>query len=154
MSDLFESGKNMGDELESLRATIEERHISADDANGAQPRSPHRRKRFLSYPRYVELMVTADAKMARHHGPNLEHYILTIMSVVSKIMILNFFKQSVNFTSSLRLLTHGDPKVADKVGLKGSVVCFCSAGVLSFRKVALFLPAQVTMATYAELITC
>lgn len=90
MSDVFESGKNMGDELESLRATIEERHISGHDADGAQPRSPHRRKRFLSYPRYVELMVTADAKMARHHGPNLEHYILTIMSVVSKIMILNF----------------------------------------------------------------
>eukprot|EP00066_Takifugu_rubripes_P016653 XP_011605919.1 PREDICTED: A disintegrin and metalloproteinase with thrombospondin motifs 20 [Takifugu rubripes] len=85
MSDVFESGKNMGDELESLRATIEERHISAHDADGAQPRSPHRRKRFLSYPRYVELMVTADAKMARHHGPNLEHYILTIMSVVAAV---------------------------------------------------------------------
>lgn len=86
---MFESGKNMGDELESLRATIEERHISAEDSDGAQPRSPRRRKRFLSYPRYVELMVTADAKMTRHHGPNLEHYILTIMSVVSKIMFLN-----------------------------------------------------------------
>lgn len=90
MSDAFEGGKNMGDELESLRATIEERHVGADDADGAQPRSPRRRRRFLSYPRYVELMVTADAKMARHHGPNLEHYILTIMSVVSKIMLLNF----------------------------------------------------------------
>ncbi|CAG08653.1 unnamed protein product, partial [Tetraodon nigroviridis] len=44
-----------------------------------------RQKRFLSYPRYVELMVTADAKMARHHGPNLEHYILTIMSVVAAV---------------------------------------------------------------------
>lgn len=142
MADMFESGKNMGDELASLRATIEERHIGADDAHGAQPGSPHRRKRFLSYPRYVELMVTADAKMARHHGPNLEHYILTIMSVVSKIMILNF---------SNRLISR---QVAHKVRLKGSVVCFCSAGVFSFRKVALFLPAQVTMATYAELITC
>uniref|UniRef100_A0A667WKB6 ADAM metallopeptidase with thrombospondin type 1 motif 20 n=1 Tax=Myripristis murdjan TaxID=586833 RepID=A0A667WKB6_9TELE len=44
-----------------------------------------RRKRFLSYPRYVELMVTADAKMVRHHGRNLEHYILTIMSVVAAV---------------------------------------------------------------------
>lgn len=85
----------MGEELESLRATIEERDISA----GAHPRSPHRQKRFLSYPRYVELMVTADAKMARHHGPNLEHYILTIMSVVSKIMFLNTF--------NLVILCHG-----------------------------------------------
>lgn len=81
----------MGDELESLRATIEERRVGANASAGPQPRSPHRRKRFLSYPRYVELMVTADAKMARHHGPNLEHYILTIMSVVSKIMFLNIF---------------------------------------------------------------
>lgn len=96
MSDVFESGKNMGDELESLRATIKERHVSADDADGAQPGSSHRRKRFLSYPRYVELMVTADAKMARHHGPNLEHYILTIMSVVSKIMILNFSNRLIS----------------------------------------------------------
>uniref|UniRef100_A0A3P9NYB7 ADAM metallopeptidase with thrombospondin type 1 motif 20 n=1 Tax=Poecilia reticulata TaxID=8081 RepID=A0A3P9NYB7_POERE len=47
--------------------------------------TPRRRKRFLSYPRYVELMVTADAKMARHHGRNLEHYILTIMSVVAAV---------------------------------------------------------------------
>ncbi|KAG7454736.1 hypothetical protein MATL_G00262940 [Megalops atlanticus] len=51
----------------------------------SQNHSHSRRKRFLSYPRFVELMVTADAKMARHHGPNLEHYILTIMSVVAAI---------------------------------------------------------------------
>ncbi|KAA0724763.1 A disintegrin and metalloproteinase with thrombospondin motifs 20 [Triplophysa tibetana] len=30
-------------------------------------------------------MVTADVKMVRHHGRNLEHYILTIMSVVAAI---------------------------------------------------------------------
>lgn len=45
---------------------------------------PHsRKKRFLSYPRYVELMVTADARMVQHHGRNLEHYVLTLMSIVS-----------------------------------------------------------------------
>uniref|UniRef100_A0A3P9BN74 ADAM metallopeptidase with thrombospondin type 1 motif 20 n=1 Tax=Maylandia zebra TaxID=106582 RepID=A0A3P9BN74_9CICH len=60
--------------------------LSPNNSTGPHPRSPRRRKRFLSYPRYVELMVTADAKMVRHHGRNLEHYILTIMSVVSKIM--------------------------------------------------------------------
>lgn len=91
---MFGSRRNMGEELESLRATVEERHNSADDP--APPRSPHRRKRFLSYPRYVELMVTADAKMTRHHGPNLEHYILTIMSVVSKAMFLNTFSLFVS----------------------------------------------------------
>lgn len=137
----------MGEELESLRATIEEQHMSANASNAGRP--PHRQKRFLSYPRYVELMVTADAKMTRHHGPNLEHYILTIMSVVSKITFLNTF--------NLLIISHGSVFLcakACKLHIEGSAVCFCSARVLSFRKVALFLPAQVTMATYAELITC
>ncbi|XP_067420282.1 A disintegrin and metalloproteinase with thrombospondin motifs 20 isoform X3 [Emydura macquarii macquarii] len=48
--------------------------------------NPHsRKKRFLSYPRYVEVMVTADTKMVRHHGRNLQHYILTLMSIVAAI---------------------------------------------------------------------
>uniref|UniRef100_A0A6Q2XJ72 ADAM metallopeptidase with thrombospondin type 1 motif 20 n=1 Tax=Esox lucius TaxID=8010 RepID=A0A6Q2XJ72_ESOLU len=51
----------------------------------AHLRSPSRKKRFLSYPRYVELMLTADVKMVHHHGRNLEHYILTIMSVVAAV---------------------------------------------------------------------
>uniref|UniRef100_A0AAQ5Y3E9 ADAM metallopeptidase with thrombospondin type 1 motif 20 n=1 Tax=Amphiprion ocellaris TaxID=80972 RepID=A0AAQ5Y3E9_AMPOC len=58
-------------------------HIYEDNSTSTHSRSPRRHKRFLSYPRYVELMVTADAKMVRHHGRNLEHYILTIMSVVT-----------------------------------------------------------------------
>ena len=44
-----------------------------------------RKKRFLSYPRYVEVMVTADAKMVHHHGQNLQHYVLTLISIVSKL---------------------------------------------------------------------
>lgn len=139
----------MGEELESLRATIEEQHMSANASAGAQPRRPHRQKRFLSYPRYVELMVTADAKMTRHHGPNLEHYILTIMSVVSKIMFLNTFNLVVLRHCCVFLCTK-----ACRLHIEGSAMCFCSARVFSFRKVALFLPAQVTMATYSELITC
>lgn len=47
-----------------------------------------RNKRFLSYPRYVEVMVTADAKMVHHHGQNLQHYVLTLMSIVSSIIVL------------------------------------------------------------------
>ncbi|KAH1186541.1 hypothetical protein KIL84_019290 [Mauremys mutica] len=48
--------------------------------------NPHsRKKRFLSYPRYVEVMVTADTKMVRHHGRSLQHYILTLMSIVAAI---------------------------------------------------------------------
>uniref|UniRef100_A0A8C9XHK9 ADAM metallopeptidase with thrombospondin type 1 motif 20 n=1 Tax=Sander lucioperca TaxID=283035 RepID=A0A8C9XHK9_SANLU len=64
-------------------STIDDQHIYDNNSTSTHHTSPHRRKRFLSYPRYVELMVTADAKMVRHHGRNLEHYILTIMSVVT-----------------------------------------------------------------------
>ncbi|XP_046889139.1 A disintegrin and metalloproteinase with thrombospondin motifs 20 [Hypomesus transpacificus] len=85
----FHSDGTLGEQLDSLRETV--------DAHQTDPRTPSnsssttesgahsRRKRFLSYPRYVELMVTADAKMVRHHGRNLEHYILTIMSVVAAV---------------------------------------------------------------------
>lgn len=76
----------MGEELDSLRATIDDQHVHDNSSTSTPPKAPRRRKRFLSYPRYVELMVTADAKMVRHHGRNLEHYILTIMSVVSETM--------------------------------------------------------------------
>ncbi|XP_054880506.1 A disintegrin and metalloproteinase with thrombospondin motifs 20 [Poeciliopsis prolifica] len=81
----FERRGNMAEELDSLTATINQRHIDENGSRRDGTTTPRRRKRFLSYPRYVELMVTADAKMARHHGHNLEHYILTIMSVVAAV---------------------------------------------------------------------
>ncbi|CAG5957760.1 unnamed protein product [Menidia menidia] len=80
-----ESRGNMGEELDSLRATIDDQYRSDGNSTGGPTASKRRPKRFLSYPRYVELMVTADAKMVRHHGSNLEHYILTIMSVVAAV---------------------------------------------------------------------
>ncbi|XP_028824252.1 A disintegrin and metalloproteinase with thrombospondin motifs 9 isoform X3 [Denticeps clupeoides] len=55
-------------------------------ANDSRDSGPHRRsKRFLSYPRFVEVMVVADSKMVEHHRENLQHYILTLMSIVSSI---------------------------------------------------------------------
>uniref|UniRef100_A0A4W5MGN4 ADAM metallopeptidase with thrombospondin type 1 motif 20 n=1 Tax=Hucho hucho TaxID=62062 RepID=A0A4W5MGN4_9TELE len=64
-----------------------EPHVDNHTTSSSDPhhRAPSRQKRFLSYPRYVELMLTADVKMVRHHGRNLEHYILTIMSVVAAV---------------------------------------------------------------------
>lgn len=60
-------------------------NFSVED--GCNPHS--RKKRFLSYPRYVEVMVTADTKMVRHHGQNLQHYVLTLMSIVSKLKFIS-----------------------------------------------------------------
>ncbi|XP_075430373.1 A disintegrin and metalloproteinase with thrombospondin motifs 9 isoform X1 [Ascaphus truei] len=44
-----------------------------------------RTKRFLSYPRYIEVMVVADSRMVEYHGANLQHYVLTLMSIVASI---------------------------------------------------------------------
>ncbi|CAL8321124.1 unnamed protein product, partial [Gadus morhua 'NCC'] len=95
---VLENNRNMAEQLESVSDAIRDQHPNPGpntDTNPGRnnttstPADTHggrsRRKRFLSYPRYVELMVTADAKMVRHHGRNLEHYILTIMSVVAAV---------------------------------------------------------------------
>uniref|UniRef100_A0A8B9M7D3 Peptidase M12B domain-containing protein n=1 Tax=Accipiter nisus TaxID=211598 RepID=A0A8B9M7D3_9AVES len=63
----------------SLKYTL--KNLSIEDGSNLHSR----KKRFLSYPRYVEVMVTADTKMVRHHGQNVQHYILTLMSIVAAI---------------------------------------------------------------------
>lgn len=67
----------------SLKYTL--KNLSIEDGSNLHSR----KKRFLSYPRYVEVMVTADTKMVRHHGQNVQHYILTLMSIVSKLKFIN-----------------------------------------------------------------
>ncbi|CAL1271033.1 unnamed protein product [Larinioides sclopetarius] len=44
-----------------------------------------RKKRSESRELHLEVLVVADSKMARYHGPNLDHYILTLMSTVALI---------------------------------------------------------------------
>lgn len=44
-----------------------------------------RTKRFASVPRYVETLVVADESMARFHGDDLKHYLLTLMSVAARL---------------------------------------------------------------------
>ncbi|XP_060695933.1 A disintegrin and metalloproteinase with thrombospondin motifs 20-like isoform X1 [Hemiscyllium ocellatum] len=72
--------------LDILQTAIRPTHPQTEETllgNATQQHS--RQKRFLSYPRFVEIMVTADNKMAQHHGRNLQHYILTLMSIVAAI---------------------------------------------------------------------
>ncbi|XP_056591435.1 A disintegrin and metalloproteinase with thrombospondin motifs 9 isoform X1 [Triplophysa dalaica] len=83
------SSSSMVSDLETLNSRLlsapstENVHHSANESSNSEP---HRRsKRFLSYPRFVEVMVVADSKMVEHHGSNLQHYILTLMSIVSSI---------------------------------------------------------------------
>ncbi|EMP30109.1 A disintegrin and metalloproteinase with thrombospondin motifs 9 [Chelonia mydas] len=53
--------------------------------NTSDDKTHRRTKRFLSYPRFVEVMVVADSRMVAYHGVNLQHYILTLMSIVASI---------------------------------------------------------------------
>uniref|UniRef100_A0A672UQ41 ADAM metallopeptidase with thrombospondin type 1 motif 9 n=1 Tax=Strigops habroptila TaxID=2489341 RepID=A0A672UQ41_STRHB len=53
--------------------------------NISEKKSHKRTKRFLSYPRFVEVMVVADSRMVAYHGANLQHYVLTLMSIVASI---------------------------------------------------------------------
>ncbi|KAJ3602159.1 hypothetical protein NHX12_029918 [Muraenolepis orangiensis] len=73
----------------STQARVEESAAGGQASNGSGGEGdpgPHRRsKRFLSYPRFVEVMLVTDSKMVEHHGSNLQHYILTLMSIVSAI---------------------------------------------------------------------
>uniref|UniRef100_H3D0N5 ADAM metallopeptidase with thrombospondin type 1 motif, 9 n=1 Tax=Tetraodon nigroviridis TaxID=99883 RepID=H3D0N5_TETNG len=82
-------GARIFSDLESLSAGLvgaSEGSPSGGPSNGSVDSGPHRRsKRFLSYPRFVEVMLVADSKMVEHHGSNLQHYILTLMSIVSSI---------------------------------------------------------------------
>lgn len=69
-----------------LKHSLEVNSFSADrnkTGNITEQKSHKRTKRFLSYPRFVEVMVVADSRMVAYHGANLQHYVLTLMSIVS-----------------------------------------------------------------------
>lgn len=73
-------------DMEMLKHSLEVNSFSADSnktGNMSEKKSHRRTKRFLSYPRFVEVMVVADSRMVAYHGANLQHYVLTLMSIVS-----------------------------------------------------------------------
>uniref|UniRef100_A0A670J7Q6 ADAM metallopeptidase with thrombospondin type 1 motif 9 n=1 Tax=Podarcis muralis TaxID=64176 RepID=A0A670J7Q6_PODMU len=72
--------------LPSHRTSAQSPASSKNKTSSVRRKSTRRRtKRFLSYPRYVEVMVVADSRMVAYHGANLQHYILTLMSIVASI---------------------------------------------------------------------
>ncbi|XP_008824822.1 A disintegrin and metalloproteinase with thrombospondin motifs 20 isoform X2 [Nannospalax galili] len=81
-----------------------------------------RNKRFLSYPRYVEVMVTADAKMVLHHGQNLQHYVLTLMSIVAAIYKDSSIGNLINIVIVKLIVIHSEQE--------GPVISFNAATTL------------------------
>lgn len=77
---------SLADDLAVLKSGFATKVLSAygNKTDSTREQRTHRRtKRFLSYPRFVEVMVVADRKMISYHGANLQHYVLTLMSIVS-----------------------------------------------------------------------
>lgn len=77
------SGLNPG-AMESLEKY---KHVKGQTRNFTETvlKSMSRSKRFASVPRYVEVLVVADESMAKFHGDDLKHYLLTLMSVTAKL---------------------------------------------------------------------
>ncbi|KPP66541.1 A disintegrin and metalloproteinase with thrombospondin motifs 15-like [Scleropages formosus] len=59
-------------------------------------RGAGRSKRFASMPRYVETLVVADDSMARFHGDDVKHYILTLMAVAAQLYKHPSIMNSIN----------------------------------------------------------
>ncbi|PNJ31379.1 ADAMTS9 isoform 2 [Pongo abelii] len=79
---------NLADDMAALNSGLATEAFSAygNKTDNTREKRTHRRtKRFLSYPRFVEVLVVADNRMVSYHGENLQHYILTLMSIVASI---------------------------------------------------------------------
>ena len=77
---------SLADDMAVLNSSFTTSTLPANGSktDSTRQKGTHRRtKRFLSYPRFVEVMVVADNRMVLYHGANLQHYILTWMSIVS-----------------------------------------------------------------------
>lgn len=83
------------------------------------PPGAARSKRSYSYDRHIEIMVVADPKMAKYHGDNLHHYVLTLMATVSsEVLDFTMRESSVALraaSSFIRsVLPHWDASFASK----------------------------------------
>ncbi|MEQ2276858.1 hypothetical protein XENORESO_012664 [Xenotaenia resolanae] len=64
------------------------RNLEQEASHGvpnADQTANHRTRRFVSTPRYLEIMLVADQSMAEFHGAGLKPYLLTIMAVASRL---------------------------------------------------------------------
>ncbi|KAG7237036.1 hypothetical protein INR49_032882 [Caranx melampygus] len=86
-----------------------------------------RSKRFASVPRFVEVLVVADESMAKFHGDDLKHYLLTLMSVAARLYKHPSIFNSINIVVvGFMVLNEADkgPKVSTNAAL--TLRNFCS----------------------------
>ncbi|EPY76961.1 a disintegrin-like and metallopeptidase (reprolysin type) with thrombospondin type 1 motif, 20, partial [Camelus ferus] len=118
----FHNYSNMNEDLsvkEEVALGYSSKNTSLEDER-SQLHS--RKKRFLSYPRYVEVMATADTKMVHHHGQNLQHYVLTLMSIVAAIYKDSSIGNLINIVIVKLVIIHDEQE--------GPVISFNAATTL------------------------
>lgn len=79
-----------------------------------------RAKRFASVPRYVETLVVADESMAKFHGDDLKHYLLTLMAVAAKLYKHPSILNSISITVvKIMIISEEDkgPKVSGNAAM-------------------------------------
>ncbi|CAB1347786.1 unnamed protein product, partial [Coregonus sp. 'balchen'] len=114
ISGSFEKYKHMkGLEMDSLTETV--------------LKSLGRSKRFASIPRFVEVLVVADESMAKFHGDDLKHYLLTLMSVAARLYKHPSIMNSINIVVvGFMVINEAEkgPKVSTNAAL--TLRSFCS----------------------------
>ncbi|XP_056593040.1 A disintegrin and metalloproteinase with thrombospondin motifs 1 [Triplophysa dalaica] len=81
-----ESGSKCGVNEEEVRVHEKpDAQRSNAEPNPAGSEAHHRSRRFVSTPRFLEIMIVADQSMAEFHGAGLKPYLLTIMAVASRL---------------------------------------------------------------------
>lgn len=80
----------------------------------------HRTKRFVSTPRYLEIMLVADQSMAEFHGAGLKPYLLTIMAVASRLYRHSSIHNSISLAVVKLLVVYEEergPQVSSNAAL-------------------------------------
>ena len=102
-------------------------NTSMDENIHRWTRPLRRVKRFASKARFVEILVVADESMVRHHGNDLEHYLLTLMGIAARLYRHPSLQNAVRLVV-VRLLILGvkdkGPKVSSNAAL--TLRTFCS----------------------------
>uniref|UniRef100_A0A6Q2WWI9 Peptidase M12B domain-containing protein n=1 Tax=Esox lucius TaxID=8010 RepID=A0A6Q2WWI9_ESOLU len=116
--------QNMSASLEKYKHT---RVLEISSLTETMLRTLGRSKRFASVPRFVEVLVVADESMAKFHGDDLKHYLLTLMSVAARLYKHASIHNSINIVVvGFMVINEADngPKVSTNAAL--TLRTFCS----------------------------
>ncbi|XP_063161525.1 A disintegrin and metalloproteinase with thrombospondin motifs 1 [Candoia aspera] len=72
-----------------------------------------RKKRFVSSPRYVETLLVADQSLAEFHGNGLKHYLLTLLSVASRMYKHPSIRNPINLVVVKIIVIYDEQKGPD-----------------------------------------